>query len=78
MIILRQLAMDKPNPFIWFLSVVFSNDIFYSYKAMLFVVIKLLEVTAFVCTIFFITLIKIYVTNSEKQIEIMSKSTIFL
>lgn len=78
MIILKQLAMDKPNPFIWFLSVVFSNDIFYSYKAMLFVVIQLLEVTAFVCTIFFITLIKIYVTNSEKQIEIMSKSTIFL
>lgn len=78
MIILKQLAMDKPNPFIWFLSVVFSNDIFYSYKAMLFVVIKLLEATAFVCTIFFITLIKIYVTNSEKQIEIMSKSTIFL
>lgn len=78
MIILKQLAMDKPNPFIWFLSVVFSNDIFYSYKAMLFVVIKLLEVNAFVCTIFFITLIKIYVTNSEKQIEIMSKSTIFL
>lgn len=70
--------MDKPNPFIWFLSVVFSNDIFYSYKAMLFVVIKLLEVTAIVSTIFFITLIKIYVTNSEKQIEIMSKSTIFL
>lgn len=58
--------MDKLNFFIWFLFVVFFNDIFYSYKVMLFVVIKLFEVNVFVCIIFFIILIKIYVINSEK------------